>query len=73
MRILAFTLAISALVSSTMGIASWEKWGADYEKKSAATKSNELWTQVTSNTTPNRWYNPVEFAGVFVEPMEPSI
>ena len=70
MRILPFTLAVIA--SSTMA-ADWEKWGPQYEAKSAFTKEQELWAQITANTQSNRWFSSVEFAGIFVESMDPTM
>ena len=73
MKNLAYTLVISAFVASVMSLESWEKHGSAYESKSASTKQNELWQQVTSNTKSNRWFSTIEFAGVFLESMKPTI
>jgi hypothetical protein len=74
MRILAYTLAITAFVANqVMGAADWERWGPQYEGKTAAQKEQDLWQQVTSNIQSNRWFSTVEFAGIFVEPMDPTI
>jgi hypothetical protein len=42
-------LAISLMVCAFASAASWEKFGDNYETKSAAAKSSELWTEITSN------------------------
>ena len=70
MRILSFTLAIIA--SSTMA-ADWEKWGPYYEAKTASDKSQELWAEITSNTQSLRWFTSTEFAGLFIESMDPTM
>jgi hypothetical protein len=44
MRILAYTLAITALVANQVfGAADWERWGPTYEAKTAAQKEVDLW------------------------------
>lgn len=71
MRILPLTLSI--LASTVLAAADWEKSGSAYEAKSALVKEQELWQQVTKNTNPNKWFSSAEFAGFFIESMDPTI
>ena len=66
-------LALSLMVCAFASAASWEKHGDSYEKKTAAAKQAELWTEITANQESYGWYSAASLAGIFVEPMEPSL
>lgn len=66
-------LAISLMVCAVASASSWEKFGSDYEAKTAAAKEAELWQQITSNQETYGWYNALSLAGLFTESMDPSL
>jgi len=43
-----------------------------YQSQTANAKMNQLWSAVTSNTTPYGWYSSLELGGIFLESMSKS-
>jgi hypothetical protein len=73
MKILPLTIAFAALVSQSLAAADWERFGTQYEAKTAAAKHADLWKQITANTKANSWFSTTETATLFIESMDPSV
>jgi len=67
------TLALSLLICAYASASSWEKFGAKYEGKTAATKQAELWKEITNNQNSYGWYNSLSLGELFVETMETTL
>ena len=46
--------------------------GFAYQGQTAQEKMDQLWEQITSDTTSNDWYNALTFGGIFLEDMSVS-
>lgn len=67
------SLALLLSVSTVQVSAADNLYGSSYESQTAQTKQDQLWTQITADTTPNGWFNAVELGGIFLESMKPTM